>query len=217
MKKTGFIFDLDGVLVDTAKFHFIAWQKLAKSLDIDFTKTENEQLKGVSRIKSLEKILTWGNKTIPEETFQHLIKQKNEVYLGYVKNMTEEDILPGVIPVLNYLKENHYPLALGSASKNAKTILQKTALTSYFQAIVDGNAVTKAKPNPEVFLKAAKLLDCTAYQCVVFEDAIAGIQAANTAGMRSIGIGDAKILKEAHFIFPSFKEIKTPFIQSLMR
>jgi len=216
MKKTCFIFDLDGVLVDTAKFHFIAWQNLAKSLDINFTEKQNEELKGVSRIKSLEKILAWGNKTINEETFQYLMKQKNEEYLGCVKKMTQEDLLPGVLPVLNYLRKNNQTLALGSASKNAKTILQKTAITSYFQAIVDGNSVTKAKPDPEVFLKAAQLLNCPTNKCVVFEDSVAGIQAANTAGMYSIGIGNDKILKEANFIFSSFHQIKIPFIQSLM-
>ncbi|PKP27131.1 MAG: beta-phosphoglucomutase [Bacteroidetes bacterium HGW-Bacteroidetes-2] len=216
MKKTCFIFDLDGVLVDTAKFHFIAWQNLAMTLDIDFTETKNEQLKGVSRIQSLEKILAWGNKCISADTFKQLLTKKNEHYLRYVKGMTTKDILPGVMPVLNFLKEKECPMALGSSSKNAQTILNKIELTNYFKVIVDGNSVTKAKPNPEVFIKAAQLLNCLNSQCVVFEDSIAGIQAANTANMQSIGIGSAEILNEAHFVFPSFEEIKIPFIQSLM-
>ncbi|MBA3986832.1 MAG: beta-phosphoglucomutase [Flavobacteriales bacterium] len=217
MNKIGFIFDLDGVIVDTAKFHFIAWQDLAKKLGINFTEKENEQLKGVSRIKSLEKILTWGNKTIKKETFQELMHEKNEAYLGYVGLMNAVDVLPGVLPVLDYLKSNKHPVALGSASKNAPTILEKVALTHYFDTIVDGNTVSKAKPNPEVFLKAAQTINCKPENCVVFEDSLAGIQAANAAGMISVGIGDAHFLNEANYIFPSFENIKIPFIQSLLK
>ncbi len=217
MKNTCFIFDLDGVIVDTAKFHFIAWQRLANKIGIDFTEMENEQLKGVSRIKSLEKILAWGNKSVKEDTFRELMREKNEAYLDFVSRMNKEDILPGILPVLEYLKAAKHPIALGSASKNAQTILDKVALTDYFDAIVDGNAVSKAKPDPEVFLKAAKLTNSLPENCIVFEDSLAGIQAANSAGMFSIGIGDTTILKEASFVFNSFKEIKIPFIQSLLK
>jgi beta-phosphoglucomutase len=216
MNKVCFIFDLDGVIVDTAKFHFIAWQNLAKSLGIDFTEPENEQLKGVSRVHSLEKILEWGNKNVLEETFQELMDQKNREYLNYVNTMTPNDILPGVLPVLNFLKDNKYPIALGSASKNAKTILDKTNINHYFQAVVDGNAVTRAKPNPEVFLKAAELTHSLPENCIVFEDSLAGVQAANTAKMISIGIGDPAVLGSAQFVFTSFEEIKIPFIESLI-
>lgn len=216
MKTISFIFDLDGVIVDTAKFHFIAWQNLANSLGINFSEAQNEQLKGVSRVRSLEKILAWGKKTVSQETFQQLMQQKNDEYLGFVNTMTSKDILPGVLPILEYLKEKKHPIALGSASKNAQTILDKTKINHYFQAVVDGNSVSKAKPDPEVFLKAAKLTQSLSENCVVFEDSLAGIEAANTAKMTSIGIGNPAILKAAHFVFTTFEEINVPFIESLI-
>ena len=156
MNKKGFIFDLDGVIVDTAKYHFLAWQKLAKSIGIDFSHEQNEQLKGVSRVKSLEKILTWGNKTISEDKFNALMASKNDDYLSFIAKMNHNEILPDVPKVLNYLKEQDQPISLGSASKNARQILEKVDLLKQFDAIVDGNDVSKAKPDPEVFLIAAK-------------------------------------------------------------
>ena len=128
MSKKAFIFDLDGVVVDTAKFHFVAWQRLAADLGIDFAKAENEQLKGVSRVRSLEKILEWGNKTIDQETFDEKLVQKNEEYLEMVETLTEEDILPGVHDFLLRLRESEQPIALGSASKNARPILKKLGI-----------------------------------------------------------------------------------------
>ena len=159
MTKKGFIFDLDGVIVDTARYHFLAWRKLANGLDIDFTEEENEQLKGVSRIKSLEKILEWGNKSISQEQFTDLMAKKNEDYLGYISNMDASEILPDVNRVLNYLSNKQQPISLGSASKNARPILEKIDLLSFFDAIVDGNDVTKAKPDPEVFIIGSELLN----------------------------------------------------------
>lgn len=211
-----FIFDLDGVIVDTAKYHFLAWKKLANSIGVDFTHEENEQLKGVSRVKSLEKILVWGNKSISEEEFTELMSLKNEDYLRYISTMTEEDILPGVSEMLNYLIEKDIPIALGSASKNARSILEKVNLLDIFDAIVDGNNVTKAKPNPEVFNIGASLLKVEPTNCVVFEDSLAGIKAANLAGMTSIGIGDKNILHEADYVFRDFTEITPSFIQNLL-
>lgn len=205
--KKAIIFDLDGVIVDTAKFHFLAWQNLAKKLGIEFTTQDNEQLKGVSRIKSLEKILEWGNKEISKQEFEQLMHDKNEEYLSYVDQMTTSDILPKVKETLDYLKKNNYPIALGSASKNAKRILEHVDLLSYFDSIVDGNEVTKAKPNPEVFLKAADLLNVVPESAIVFEDSFSGIEAANTAQMLSIGIGDEKILKEANYVFKDFEDM----------
>lgn len=205
--KKAIIFDLDGVIVDTAKFHFLAWQNLAKKLGIEFTTQDNEQLKGVSRIKSLEKILEWGNKEISKQEFEQLMHDKNEEYLSYVDQMTTSDILPKVKETLDYLKKNNYPIALGSASKNAKRILEHVDLLSYFDAIVDGNEVTKAKPNPEVFLKAAELLKAQPKHAIVFEDSLSGIEAANTAKMLSIGIGDENILKEANYVFKDFEDM----------
>ena len=216
MNKKGFIFDLDGVIVDTAKYHFLAWQNLAKSIDIDFTYEQNEQLKGVSRVKSLEKILEWGNKTISEELFTSLMGKKNEEYLSFISKMTDEEILPDVPRVLDYLIEKAQPISLGSASKNARPILEKVHLLSRFDAIVDGNDVSKAKPNPEVFLIAAQHLNMKPEDCIVFEDSVAGVQAANTANMISIGIGEKEVLHEADYIFSDFTEIENSFIEELI-
>lgn len=216
MNKKGFIFDLDGVIVDTAKYHFLAWKNLAKSIDIDFTKEQNEQLKGVSRVKSLEKILEWGNKTISEEQFTSLMGKKNEEYLGFIATMDDNEILPDVSKVLNYLIAQKQPISLGSASKNARPILEKVNLLSKFDAIVDGNDVSKAKPDPEVFLIAAKALNIKPEDCIVFEDSVAGVQAANTANMISIGIGEKEVLHEADYVFSDFTEMENSFIEELI-
>ena len=216
MNKKGFIFDLDGVIVDTAKYHFLAWKKLANSIGVDFTEEQNEQLKGVSRVKSLEKILEWGHKTLSIEDFNHLMVKKNEDYLHYINQMDEDEILPNVPKVLNYLIEEKQGVALGSASKNAIAILKRVNLIDKFQAIIDGNNVIKGKPNPEVFLKAKEKLSIKSEHCIVFEDAIAGIQAANSANMTSIGIGDKDILSEADHVFKDFTQISTDFIKELI-
>jgi len=216
MNKKGFIFDLDGVIVDTAKYHFLAWQQLAKGLGINFTEEENEQLKGVSRVRSLEKILTWGNKTISQELFNDLMGKKNEEYLGYIAEMDESEILPDVPKVLKFLKENKQPISLGSASKNARTILERVHIMSDFDAIVDGNDVTKAKPDPEVFLIAAKEINMKPENCIVFEDSVAGVEAANTANMISIGIGSKTVLGHADYVFNDFTEISEDFLKSLI-
>lgn len=216
MTKKGFIFDLDGVIVDTAKYHFLAWKKLANDLDFDFTKAQNEHLKGVSREKSLEKILSWGNETISEEKFKKLMAKKNDDYLSHIEKMDETEILPDVTKILDYLIKENQTIALGSASKNAKTILEKVNLLEKFDAIVDGNDVTKGKPNPEVFLSASKLLNINPDNCIVFEDAVAGIQAANAANMISIGIGEQNVLHEADYVFKDFTEISTTFLKRLI-
>ncbi len=216
MNKKGFIFDLDGVIVDTAKYHFLAWKDLANSIGVNFTHEQNEQLKGVSRVKSLEKILAWGNKTISEKQFQDLMTEKNEDYLHYINKMDDSEILPDVPRVLNFLRKNNQPIALGSASKNARTILAQVNLLNKFDAIVDGTNVSKAKPDPEVFLIAADLIKVNPKHCIVFEDSLAGIEAANTANMLSIGIGHKDILKEADYIFNDFTEIDTNFLKKLI-
>ncbi|WP_299225724.1 beta-phosphoglucomutase [uncultured Psychroserpens sp.] len=216
MHKKGFIFDLDGVIVDTAKYHFLAWKKLANSIGVDFSEVQNEQLKGVSRVRSLEKILEWGNKTLSEDEFMKLMGLKNDDYLTYINNMDESEILPDVTRILNILIEKKQAIALGSASKNATSILRKVNLLSKFEAIVDGNDVSKAKPDPEVFLIGAKLLNIMPENCIVFEDSVAGIQAANTANMISIGIGDEKVLHEADYIFKDFTEVSQVFIEHII-
>ena len=216
MSNKGFIFDLDGVIVDTAKYHFLAWKKLANQLGFEFTKEQNELFKGVSRKRCLEILLDIGKMEASQEQFDIWMVEKNVDYLHYIENMDESEILPDVPKVLQFLKDNNIPIALGSASKNARPILEKVKLLHYFDAIVDGNNVTKAKPDPEVFLLAAKQLGVDAKDCVVFEDAVAGIEAANAANMISIGIGERNILNEADYIFSDFTEMETSFIQELI-
>ena len=216
MNKKGFIFDLDGVIVDTAKYHFLAWKNLANSIGIDFSEAQNEQLKGVSRVRSLEKILSWGNKTLSEDEFMRLMALKNEEYLSFINRMDASEVLPNVTKTLNNLNEKNQSIALGSASKNAKPILEKVDLLDKFQAIVDGNDVTKAKPDAEVFLIGAKLLQLDPNDCIVFEDSVAGIQAANIANMLSIGIGEASVLHEADYIFKDFTEIPDTFFDDII-
>ena len=216
-KNKGVIFDLDGVIVDTAKFHFLAWRKMANDLGFDISNEQNEQLKGVSRVDSLQKILGWGDKKVSQVEFEQLMANKNEDYLSQISSMNQEDLLPGVERILNFLSENHIPFALGSASKNARPILQSLKISDRFAAIVDGNDVTKAKPDPEVFLIAAEKLHLKPEDCVVFEDSVAGVKAANIAGMTSIGIGDKNILHEADYVFSDSTEIKLDFLEKIIK
>lgn len=216
MHKVGFIFDLDGVIVDTAKYHYLAWKKLANELGFEFTIEQNELFKGVSRKRCLEILLEIGEIKATQEQFDTWMVEKNEDYLAYIDKMDESEILPDVPKILKFLKENNIPIALGSASKNAKPILEKVKLLGYFDFIVDGNSVTKAKPDPEVFLIAANNMNIAPENCIVFEDAVAGIEAANNAKMTSIGIGEEKILKEANFNFNDFTEINLSFIKKLL-
>lgn len=217
MSKKGIIFDLDGVIVDTAGFHYLAWKHLANHLGFDFTEEQNEDFKGVSRVRSLELLLEIGNKTASQEEKDKWLKSKNDEYLSYIDGMTEDDILPGVLKVLDYLKAKKVPIALGSASKNAGAILKRVNLYKMFDATVDGNDVSKAKPDPEVFLIGARELGIDAVDAIVFEDSIAGIQAANIAGMVSVGIGDAEVLCEADHNFNDFTEIDNQFIDKLLK
>jgi len=216
MSKKAFIFDLDGVIVDTAKYHFLAWQKIASQLGIEFTPEHNEELKGVSRVRSLDIILALGKIQASQEDKDKWLHQKNEDYLSYIENMDESEILPGVLNVLEFIKEKQQLIALGSASKNARPILEKVKILHLFDAIVDGNDVTNAKPDPEVFLRAAQLVNAKNSDAIVFEDSVAGIQAANIADMISIGIGDEKILHEAKYNFKDFTFMDTSFIEALM-
>lgn len=216
MNKKAFIFDLDGVIVDTARYHYLAWQKIANELDIDFTLEHNELLKGVSRVRSLDIILGLGNVEASQEDKNRWLIQKNEQYLSYLVDMDQSELLPGVLTMLQYLKEKNQPIALGSASKNARPILEKTGIRHYFDAVVDGNDVSNAKPDPEVFLIAAKLLDVSPENSIVFEDSVAGVQAANIGKMTSIGIGEESVLYEAKYIFKDFTHIEMSFIENLI-
>ena len=216
MNKKVFIFDLDGVIVDTAKYHFLAWQKLANQLGIHFTHEHNEELKGVSRVRSLDIILALGNRQATAAEKNKWLVQKNEEYLSYLVDMDESEILPGVLKVLEYLKSKNQFIALGSASKNARPILEKTNILHFFDAIVDGNDVSNAKPDPEVFLRAAQLVGVSNENAIVFEDSVAGIQAANIAKMISVGIGDATVLHEAKYNFKDFTFMDEAFLSQLI-
>ena len=196
----GFIFDLDGVIVDTAVFHFRAWRKVSRKLGGDFTEAQNEQLKGINRVDSLKKIVEWTKAEVDDLQFQALQEQKNHWYLDLVSGLGPNDALPGAI---NFLRQTHSKgilIALGSASKNAPMVLKKLGITELFGAIIDGNNVINGKPHPEVFLKGANALGLKPSECLVFEDSIAGVKAAKQAGMSSVGIGEAETLQaDLHF------------------
>jgi beta-phosphoglucomutase len=207
MNCKGCIFDLDGVIVDTAKYHYIAWMRLASEMDFDFTEKDNERLKGVSRMRSLDILLEVGGKTVPEEEKAVMADRKNTWYVEYISKMDKSEILPGVENFFKTLKENNIKIALGSASKNSMLILNNLGLAEYFDAIVDGNKVSKAKPDPEVFTLAAKELNLSPSECVVFEDAQAGIEAAKAGNMKVIAVGSEENLKDFNKIIPGFKGV----------
>ncbi len=196
----GFLFDLDGVIVDTAVFHFQAWRKLAQKLGGDFTHEQNEELKGVSRVDSLNKIIEWTGAEVSDAEFQELMVVKNDWYLELVQSLGPKDALPGALEFIQSAHDQGIRIALGSASKNAPMILDKLGLTKLFTAIIDGNNVVNGKPHPEVFLKGAESLDLAPEECIVFEDSIAGVQAAKSGGMACVGIGSPETLNaDVHF------------------
>ena len=196
----GAIFDLDGVIVDTAKYHFLAWRSLAKELGFEFTEADNEQLKGVSRTESLRILLSIGGVDLSEEEQSVLADRKNVSYVEYISELDESELLLGVQEYLISLRNRGVKIALGSASKNATFILDKLNITHLFDAIVDGNKTTRAKPDPEVFLIACDELRLQPKDCVVFEDAVAGVEAAKSAGIQVVGIGQPSILNQADIV-----------------
>lgn len=205
MEYKGLLFDLDGVLADTAKYHYLAWKKIAGELGIDFTKEDNERLKGVSRERSFEIILEIGNVNMAKEQQKIYCERKNKAYLEYIEKMRADEILPGVREFLEDCRRKGHLIALGSASKNSALILDRLSITSYFDAVIDGTKVSKAKPDPEVFQKGAIALGLEFEACVVFEDSEAGIDAAHRAGMRGIGVGRKENLPEADLVIPGFE------------
>lgn len=209
------IFDLDGVIVDTAKYHFMAWKRLADEMGIVFTEQDNERLKGVSRMASLEIILGLGGKNLTKAEKVELADIKNRWYVEYISRMTPEEILPGAVEFLSELKRRNYKVALGSASKNTPMILEKVGIADIFDAVADGNNVHRAKPDPEVFLKASSLLGVDPDRCIVFEDAAAGIEAALNAGMACVGIGSRIILRNAHLVVGGLNDMNINIIYSL--
>ncbi len=207
--KKGFIFDLDGVITDTAKYHYLAWKDLATSIGIEIDLVFNEQLKGISRMDSLERILAHGGKeqdfTLAEkEAFAH---QKNTHYVELLQALTPADLLPGVKVFLDAAKKAAIPCAIASASKNAPFILDKLAVTDYFQAIVDPASLKNGKPDPEIFLKAANLLGILPEEAIGFEDAQAGLDGIKAANMYAIGVFSGEALHGADLLVDRLDEL----------
>lgn len=216
-KQIACLFDLDGVLVDTAVYHYKAWKQLANTLGFDFTEAQNEHLKGVNRMRSLEMILDWGGVKKTEQEKEELAAQKNEWYVAMINKMTAAEVLPGSVELLEDLRAKGIKVALGSASKNSSTILERTQLSHFFDAIVDGNVVSKSKPDPQVFVKGAEMLGMAVEDCVVFEDAQAGIDAAIAGHMKSVGVGDQENLKGADLYVRNLSQISVEEIISLVK
>ena len=210
-----FIFDLDGIIVDTAKYHFKSWKIIAKKIGFKLSKTQNELLKGVSREESLNKVLNWGGISIDRLEKNKYLEEKNELYKGFINNLNHMDILPGVNKLINFARNNNIPIALGSASKNAHQILEKLGIKNKFKVIIDGNLTSKSKPHPEVFLRGAKILGINPKNIIVFEDSIAGIEAANKAKMISIAVCAKRKIKNATFNFNSLDDISLEFFEKL--
>ncbi len=210
------IFDLDGVLVDTAKYHFIAWQRLANNLQVEFTEHDNEQLKGLSRDASLEYILKKGKISASSSEKEVWKEQKNNWYLELVNTMQADEVLPNCKELLNDLKSKGLKIGLGSASKNAALILTRVNIKDYFDVIIDGTVTSKSKPDPEVFLLGAKALGLQPSECIVFEDAINGVKAAKAGGFKTIGIGEKDVLTEADLVFPDLRSLNYEVLKSLV-
>jgi beta-phosphoglucomutase len=201
------IFDLDGVIVDTAKYHYLAWKRIANQHGFDFSESDNERLKGVSRTRSLEILLEIGGVNLDEVAKTKMAAQKNEWYVDYIRNMDSSELLPGASEYLHSIRARGIKVALGSASKNAPVILERLGISQLFDVIVDGNKVSQAKPDPEVFLRAAGELNIPPERCVVFEDAEAGIQAALRAGMGVVGIGKVSRLEAADMLIAGLYQL----------
>ncbi len=209
------LFDLDGVVVDTAQFHYAAWKQLANQLGFDLSHEQNEQLKGVSRMESLDIILEIGNVQLDDETKIRLATEKNEHYLALCQQMTPDDVLPGVHAFMDQLDAASIKIGLGSASKNARTILDHIDMLNRFETIVDGTRISKGKPDPETFLLGAQDLGVDPADCVVFEDAVAGIQAAKNGGMVAVGVGDPAVLAGSNLVITGFADLSLSTIQFL--
>jgi len=202
------IFDLDGVIVDTAHYHFLAWKRLAHELGYDLTPTDNERLKGVSRMQSLEIVLELGGVTASEHDKELMANKKNTWFNDYIERMMPEEIFPGVKQLIRELKSKGIKVGLASSSKNAKTVIQTLRIQHEFDAIVDGTMIKYSKPHPEIFLLTAQKLHVKPEECLVFEDAEAGVEAALAAGMKCVGVGDAQRLYAAHEVVEKTADFK---------
>jgi beta-phosphoglucomutase len=203
------IFDLDGVIVDTAKYHYLAWKRLAQENGFDFSESDNERLKGVSRMRSLEILLDIGGLKVDESTQEAMAAKKNAWYVEYISKLDESEILPGAADYVRYLRAKGIKTAIGSASKNTPMILDRLKITELFDIVIDGTKTQKAKPDPEVFLLAATGLNVDPRDCVVFEDAEAGVEAARRGGMGVVGIGKPAILKDADAVVSGLHQLLT--------
>lgn len=205
----GIIFDLDGVICHTDKYHYLAWKKLADELDIDFDEKFNNRFRGVSREACLNMLLEKGKVIATKSEKNQFSDLKNTYYKEYLKNMTSKDLSKEVKDTLDRLKDNGYKMAIGSSSKNVQIILEHLGLNNYFDEIADGNDITKSKPDPEVFLLAAEKLECTPEECLVVEDAEAGIDAAVAGGFKCAGLGEAAKYDKTTYPLKEFKDIIT--------
>ncbi|MFD2444457.1 beta-phosphoglucomutase [Bacillus sp. CGMCC 1.16607] len=204
-----FIFDLDGVITDTAEYHYLAWKALGEDLGIPFTREFNEELKGVSRMDSLDKILALGGRQndFSIEEKEALAAKKNEHYVRLIANITPEDILPGIKELISEIKEKGFKLGLASVSKNAFTVMNSLKLKDEFDVIVDAATIKRGKPDPEIFLTAAKLLNIEPSACIGIEDAAAGVDSIKDAGMFAVGVGSKETLAKADLIYSSTSEL----------
>ena len=202
------IFDLDGVIVSTDEFHYLAWKQLADKEGIAFDKVINNQLRGVSRSESLKIILKRSIKAYSEDEKKTIQELKNKIYLDFLENLSPKDLLPNSLEIIEYLKDKGIKVAIGSSSRNTKKILEQLDIINIFDAIADGNDITKSKPNPEVFLVASQKLGILPDECAVVEDAMSGIEAANAAGMLAIAINDATKSKYADYKIYNLEDIK---------
>lgn len=209
------IFDLDGVLVDTAHYHFLAWKRLAKEFDYELTEEINEELKGVSRMKSLEIVLNHANVTLENQKKELMADRKNTWFTEYVHNMNPDELFPGVRELFGRLKKDNIRIALASSSKNAQTIIEILGIQNEFEAVVDGTMIVHSKPDPEIFLLAARKLNLNPADCVVFEDAEAGVEAALAAGMKCVGVGNPAKLKKANRIVDAIQNFNYSDLQKL--
>jgi beta-phosphoglucomutase len=192
------IFDLDGVIIDTAHYHYIAWKRLASEFGITLTHENNELLKGVSRMRSLEIILSLGNIEVPQAQKDQLAEKKNKWFVEYIESIRPEEIFPGVIDLIRNLKKRNIKIGLASSSKNAPRVIELLGIARDFDTLVDGTMITHSKPDPEIFLLAAHKLGIDPHECVVFEDAEAGVEAAVAAGMKCVGVGSVEQLGKAN-------------------
>lgn len=207
------IFDLDGVITDTAEYHYLAWKSLADELELPFDKQYNEKLKGVSRMESLELILALGNVSYTDEEKKALAEKKNDLYKEMIKKVTPEDLLPGIEALLKELQEAGIKTALASASKNAPFILERLGVTHYFNHVVDVNLIKQGKPDPEIFLTGAAKLGVSPEDCIGIEDAEAGIESILSAGMYAVGVGTPAQMQKADLIVSSTAELSLSLLK----